>query len=61
MPISGDTRQALKLLERVQQQLQDSDEASLNTAVGEDLNTLINVLENPVFSSILTIQASVNL
>ncbi|XP_022239967.1 multiple PDZ domain protein-like isoform X3 [Limulus polyphemus] len=58
MPISGDTRQALKLLERVQQQLQDSDEASLNTTVGEDLNTLINVLENPVFSSILTIQDS---
>ncbi|KAG8191399.1 hypothetical protein JTE90_010577 [Oedothorax gibbosus] len=59
MPVSGDTRQAIKLLERIQLHLHDSEAAQLNPTVGDDLNTLISVLDSPVFNSILTIQDSI--
>ncbi|XP_071039505.1 multiple PDZ domain protein isoform X3 [Parasteatoda tepidariorum] len=58
MPVSGDTRQALKLLERIQDHLQKSEAAQLNPTVGDDLTTLISVLDSPVFNSILNIQDS---
>lgn len=58
MPVSGDTRQALKLLERIQLHLKDSEAAQLSPSVGDDLNTLISVLDSPVFHSILNIQDS---
>ncbi|KFM71681.1 Multiple PDZ domain protein, partial [Stegodyphus mimosarum] len=58
MPVSGDTRQALKLLERIQLHLQESEAAQLSPTVGDDLNTLISVLDSPVFNSILNIQDS---
>lgn len=52
----SDTRQALKLLERIQLHLKDSEAAQLSPSVGDDLNTLISVLDSPVFHSILNIQ-----
>ncbi|XP_055924762.1 inaD-like protein isoform X2 [Argiope bruennichi] len=60
MPVSADTRQALKLLERIQLHLQESEAAQLNPTVGDDLNTLISVLDSPVFNSILNIQDSIH-
>ncbi|GIY40253.1 multiple PDZ domain protein [Caerostris extrusa] len=60
MPVSGDTRQALKLLERIQLHLHESEAAQLNPTVGDDLNTLISVLDSPVFNSILNIQDSIH-
>ncbi|GFR30287.1 multiple PDZ domain protein [Trichonephila clavata] len=60
MPVSGDTRQALKLLERIQLHLQESEAAQLSPTVGDDLNTLISVLDSPVFHSILNIQDSIH-
>lgn len=53
-----DTRQALKLLERIKLHLKDSEAAQLSPSVGDDLNTLISVLDSPVFHSILNIQVS---
>lgn len=53
-----DTRQALKLLERIKLHLKDSEAAQLSPSVGDDLNTLISVLDSPVFHSILNIQVT---
>lgn len=55
----ADTRQALKLLERIQDHLQKSEAAQLNPTVGDDLTTLISVLDSPVFNSILNIQVHI--
>ncbi|XP_014670886.1 PREDICTED: inaD-like protein [Priapulus caudatus] len=55
MPISEDTRRALQLLEKIQVKLKDSGDPRLD----EDLNTLISVLESPIFRQIITLQESV--
>ncbi|XP_067137358.1 multiple PDZ domain protein-like [Centruroides vittatus] len=60
MPISVDTQQALQLLERIQQQLRESNGTSANPTVEDDVNTLISVLDSPVFNTILTIQDSLH-
>jgi len=58
MPISEDSRAALALLKEVQQSVRETDDLKNNTQVNDDLNTLISVLESPVFQSILNIQDS---
>ena len=58
MPISEDSRAALVLLKEVQQSVRDTDDLNSNVQVNDDLNTLISVLESPVFQSILNIQDS---
>lgn len=60
MPISVDTQQALQLLERIQQQLRESNSTNANPTIEEDVNTLISVLDSPVFNTILTIQDSLH-
>lgn len=57
MPISDETRAALELLKDVRRQVSSS-EAGLRGGVQRDLNTLISVLESPVFGSILNIKDS---
>ena len=61
MPISGETRAALDLLKDVQAKVRSTPDGSnlrANSQVNADLNTLISVLESPVFQSILNIQDS---
>ena len=58
MPISGETRAALDLLKDVQAKVRSTDNLGANSQVNADLNTLISVLESPVFQSILNIQDS---
>ena len=58
MPISEETRAALGLLKDVQEKVANTDDLKNNAAVTNDLNTLISVLESPVFQSILNIQDS---
>ena len=58
MPISGETRAALDLLKDVQAKVRQTENLSNNHQVNADLNTLISVLESPVFQSILNIQDS---
>ncbi|XP_023348444.1 patj homolog, partial [Eurytemora carolleeae] len=58
MPISEDSRAALALLKEVQQSVKDTEDLQNNAQVNDDLNTLISVLESPVFQSILNIQDS---
>ena len=58
MPISEDTRAALLMLKDVQQSVRETEDLRGNVQVNDDLNTLISVLESPVFQSILNIQDS---
>ena len=58
MPISEETRSALALLRDVRAKVSASDDLKANGAINNDLNTLISVLESPVFQSILNIQDS---
>lgn len=58
MPISGETRAALELLKEVQAKVVATEDLKANSQVNADLNTLIAVLESPVFTSILNIQDS---
>ena len=58
MPISEDSRAALALLKDLQTNVKNADDLRNNTQVNDDLNTLISVLESPVFQSILNIQDS---
>ncbi|CAL4088267.1 unnamed protein product, partial [Meganyctiphanes norvegica] len=58
MPISTDTTEALSLLERIQRAMKESDDITISDKCSNDLNTLISVLESPVFTGILNIQDS---
>ena len=60
MPITEETRAALALLKDVRAKVAASEASDLkvNSAVNNDLGTLISVLESPVFQSILNIQDS---
>ena len=58
MPISEDSRDALALLQDLQKSVKNADDLRNNAQVNDDLNTLISVLESPVFQSILNIQDS---
>ena len=58
MPITRETQAALELLKQVQHRVQQSEDVATNVQVNADLNTLISVLESPVFQSILKIQDS---
>ncbi|UYV65097.1 hypothetical protein LAZ67_3003128 [Cordylochernes scorpioides] len=58
--VVAETRQALQLLEKIQRQLLHETEGShLNPTVREDLHLLISVLNSPVFTTILNIQAMI--
>ncbi len=58
MPISEETRAALDLLKDVRARVAAADDLKADRAVNDDLNTLISVLESPVFQSILNIKDS---
>ena len=58
MPISDDSRAALALLKDLQANVRKTEDLRSNPQVNDDLNTLISVLESPVFQSILNIQDS---
>eukprot|EP00092_Neocalanus_flemingeri_P029346 GFUD01031858.1.p1 GENE.GFUD01031858.1~~GFUD01031858.1.p1 ORF type:complete len:2139 (-),score=780.47 GFUD01031858.1:627-7043(-) len=58
MPISEDSRAALAMLKELQASVRDTEDLRNNSQVNDDLNTLISVLESPVFQSILNIQDS---
>ena len=58
MPITEDSRAALALLKDLQTSVKNADDLRNNVQVNDDLNTLISVLESPVFQSILNIQDS---
>ncbi len=58
MPISEETRAALDLLKDVRAKVAAADDLKADRAVNDDLNTLISVLESPVFQSILNIKDS---
>lgn len=56
--MSSEARAALELLREVQVKVRATENLRGNRQVSSDLNTLISVLENPVFQSILNIQDS---
>ncbi|XP_071534084.1 patj homolog [Panulirus ornatus] len=56
--IPGDTSAALSLLERIQRAMKESDDIKMSDQCSNDLNTLISVLESPVFRGIINIQVS---
>ena len=58
MPLSEDSRAALALLKDLQTNVKNAEDLRNNAQVNDDLNTLISVLESPVFQSILNIQDS---
>ncbi len=58
MPISEETRAALDLLKDVRSRVAAAEDLKADRAVNDDLNTLISVLESPVFQSILNIKDS---
>ena len=58
MPISDDSKAALALLKDLQANVRNTEDLRSNPQVNDDLNTLISVLESPVFQSILNIQDS---
>ena len=58
MPITEDSRAALALLRDLQTSVKNAEDLRNNVQVNDDLNTLISVLESPVFQSILNIQDS---
>ncbi|XP_066584888.1 multiple PDZ domain protein-like [Prorops nasuta] len=58
MPLSTDISTALHLLEHVQERVDDCDDPKLQMHTSEDLKSLISLLEDPVFRSIVTIQDS---
>ncbi|XP_072746135.1 multiple PDZ domain protein isoform X2 [Anoplolepis gracilipes] len=56
MPLSTDISTALHLLEQVQERVDDDPKLQMHTS--QDLKSLISLLEDPVFRSIVTIQDS---
>lgn len=58
MPLSPDTSAALSLLERIQRSIKESEDPRMSDQCSNDLNTLISVLESPVFRGIVIIQDS---
>ncbi|XP_076044087.1 multiple PDZ domain protein-like [Oratosquilla oratoria] len=58
MPIRTDTSEALSLLERIQRAMKETDDIKMSAQCSNDLNTLIAVLESPVFRGIMNIQES---
>ncbi|XP_070514878.1 multiple PDZ domain protein isoform X2 [Cardiocondyla obscurior] len=58
MPLSADISTALHLLEHVQERVEDCDDPKLQMHTSQDLKSLISLLEDPVFRSIVSIQDS---
>ncbi|CAK9809008.1 Patj homolog [Anthophora quadrimaculata] len=58
MPLSADISTALHLLEHVQERMEDCDDPKLQLLTTQDIRSLISLLEDPVFRSIVTIQDS---
>lgn len=59
MHLNADISSALQLLENIKQIL-DNDDPKVQSNVSDDLNSLISILENPIFRSIVTIQDSLS-
>ena len=51
-----DTSAALSLLERLQRSVKESEDLKMTEQFSIDLNSLISVLESPVFKGLLNIQ-----
>lgn len=60
MHLNADISSALQLLENIKQIVDESDDPKLQANTNSDINTLISVLENPIFRSIVTIQDSLS-
>nr|XP_012235095.1 PREDICTED: uncharacterized protein LOC105679582 isoform X2 [Linepithema humile] len=58
MPLSADISTALRLLETVQERVETCDDPKLQMHTTQDLKSLISLLEDPVFRSIVTLQDS---
>lgn len=58
MSFVADISTALHLLEHVQERVEDCDDPKLQMHTSQDLKSLISLLEDPVFRSIVTIQDS---
>lgn len=58
MPLSADISTALHLLEHVQERVEDCNDPKLQMHTTQDIKSLISLLEDPVFRSIVTIQDS---
>lgn len=56
----SDISTALHLLEHVQERVEDCDDPKLQMHTTQDIKSLISLLEDPVFRSIVTIQDSLN-
>lgn len=54
----ADISTALNLLEKVQKRMEDCDDPKLQLHTSQDLKSLISLLEDPIFRSIVTIQDS---
>ncbi|XP_014610897.1 PREDICTED: uncharacterized protein LOC106790479 isoform X3 [Polistes canadensis] len=58
MSLSTDISTALHLLEHIQERVEDCDDPKLRMYTTQDLQSMISLLEDPVFRSIVTIQDS---
>ncbi|XP_043504297.1 uncharacterized protein LOC122525516 [Polistes fuscatus] len=58
MSLSADISTALHLLEHIQERVEDCDDPKLRMYTTQDLQSMISLLEDPVFRSIVTIQDS---
>ncbi|XP_076682562.1 uncharacterized protein LOC143376298 isoform X3 [Andrena cerasifolii] len=58
MPLSTDISTALRLLEQVQERVEECDDPKLQLHTTQDIKSLFSLLEDPVFRSIVTIQDS---
>lgn len=58
MHLNADISSALQLLEDIKQTVDNLNDPKLQNITTQDLNTLISVLENPIFRSIVTVQDS---
>ncbi|KAF5280955.1 hypothetical protein FQA39_LY17914 [Lamprigera yunnana] len=60
MHLNADISSALRLLEDIKHTVYELEDPKLQSNTNQDLNTLISVLENPIFRSIVTVQDSLS-
>lgn len=60
MHLNADISSALQLLENIKQIVDDGDDTKLQANITNDLSSLISILENPIFRSIVNVQDSLS-
>lgn len=60
MQINTDISSALQQIEAIKKAVEDSDDAKLQVNTADSLKTILDILQDPVFRSIIQIQDSVN-